>query len=94
MTKKKLNFSLGQYVIWDVWGQPPNITGWAYNSCSTTSYTSYCYGQTIIGGYGAFGVNSYAYKTYYGLPGHNSLTIQWDAYYVDKGVQRFFTCRF
>jgi hypothetical protein len=30
-----------------------------------------------------FGVGTYAYKTYSGLPGHNSLTVQWDAYYLD-----------
>jgi len=31
-----------------------------------------------------FGTGAYAYKTYSGLPGHNSLTVQWDAYYLDS----------
>lgn len=67
----------------DVWGEPPSSTsGWTTSVGS--SYTSTCNGQTIIGGHLVFGKNDYATKTFSGLPGHNTVTIQWDAYLIDS----------
>lgn len=76
------SFCIGQYIIKDVWGQPPDSTaGW---SASTSSYVSSCNNQTIIGGYNNFGPGGWARKTYYDLPGHNTVSITWDAYFLDS----------
>ena len=73
---------LGQYIIQDVWGEPPSpIEGWTTVPAGTP--TSICGGQTIIGGYNNFGGGASAKKTYTGLPGHYSVNIQFDAYFLD-----------
>ena len=76
-------FPLGQYIITDVWGEPPASTsGWT--SSVGSNYVNTCGSETIIGGYGKFEVGSWAEKTYSGLPGHNTISIQWDAYFLDS----------
>ena len=76
--KRYLCILLGQYIINDVTGFSPSTSGWSH-TC-----TSYCNGQTIIGGYGCFGAGAVAEKTYTGLPVHNRLNIEWDAYIIDS----------
>lgn len=56
------------------------ITGW---TASTTSFVGTCGFSSIIGGYNIFGEGAWAKKTYEGLPGHNSVTVEWDAYFID-----------
>ena len=60
----------------------PTTTGWS----TSLGYvcTSYCYYNYIVGGYGCFGKNAWAKKTYTGLPGHNKVEIKWTAYFVDS----------
>ena len=76
--KRYLYILLGQYIINDVTGFSPSTSGWSH-TC-----TSYCNGQIIIGGYGCFGAGEVAEKTYTGLPVHNRLNIEWDAYISDS----------
>ena len=76
---ERLIILLGQYYIRDVWGQPPSSTaGWS-NAC-----TSYCFGQTLIGGYGCFGEGASTTKTYNIDLVHTAVSIEWDAYFVDS----------
>ena len=66
-----------------MWGEPPASTsGWT--SSVGSNYVNTCGSETIIGGYGKFEVGSWAEKTYSGLPGHNTISIQWDAYFLDS----------
>ena len=75
--------ALGQYVITDVWGEPPNSTGWE-TSLGVSEYTSTCGGETIIGGYEKFGANDWAKKTYSDLPAHTNVSLQFDIYFIDS----------
>ena len=86
---KGINLLLGQLIIQDVWGEPPSpIEGWTTVPAGTP--TSICNGQTIIGGYIWFGANSYAEKTYSGLPAHDAVSIQFDVYFMDTWDGDFF----
>ena len=70
-------------MIRDAYGQPPNsMAGWTTPNGS--NYVSTCAGQDIIGGYLLFGRDAYANKTYTGLPGHTTVTVQFDAYLLDS----------
>ena len=69
---------LGQHTINDATGHSPSTSGWSY-AC-----TSSCNGQVIIGGYGCYGTGAATEKTYTGLPVHNRLNIEWDAYIIDS----------
>lgn len=84
MLRKRINNTLlGQYEIYDVYGEPPSSTsGWS--TSVGASYTTICNGQTIIGGYNKFGVGSWATKAYSGLLNHNTVSVQWDAYFLDS----------
>ena len=75
-------FILGQYVIKDVWGEPPNVSDWT-TSLGDNGYTYVCNGQTIIGGYDKFGAGAWAKKTYSGLSAHNKISLEFDAYFID-----------
>lgn len=77
---------LGQQYIYDIWGEPPSSTdGWTTrNGTTSSSYTSTCYGQTIIGGYNVFGTGGWAWKEYSGLKGHSTVSIQFDMYFIDS----------
>ena len=78
-----LNLLIGLCYFRDVWGEPPSpIEGWT--TVPTGAPTSSCNGQTIIGGHNLFSKTSYAQKTYTGLPVHNTVIIQFDAYFLDS----------
>ena len=51
-------------------------SGWSY------SLTDSCVGYNFLGGFGKFGQNSVATKTFTGLMTHTSVTIKFTAYYI------------
>lgn len=68
----------------DLWGNNFTATDWSTSVGGHISPLTTCNGSQILGGYGLIGKKGFLSKTFTGLKNHSSVSISFDAYYIDS----------